>query len=60
MGGWIRRGWILRFRGAPMFRPEVPKPFKMSLLGPLDRKKRNPTTTDPTPHSRSSELLESV
>ena len=27
--GWIRRGvWIWCFWGAPIFRPEVPKPFK--------------------------------
>ena len=25
MGGWIRRGWIWRFWGAPIFRLEVPK-----------------------------------
>ena len=36
MGGWICRGWIWRFWGAPIFRQEVPKPFKASVLGPLD------------------------
>ena len=30
-GGWIRRGWIWRFLGAPIFRPEVPKPFKQAF-----------------------------
>ena len=34
-GGRIRRGWIWRFRGAPIFSPEVPH-FKISILGPLD------------------------
>ena len=33
MGGQIRRGWIWRFWGAPIFRPEVPKPFKNWYLG---------------------------
>ena len=33
MGGQIRRGWIWRFRGAPIFRPEVPKPFRNRYLG---------------------------
>ena len=42
MGGWIRRGWIWRFWSAPVFRPEVPKPFKTSILGPLDWKSGRP------------------
>ena len=33
MGGQIRRGWIRRFWGAPIFRPEVPKPFRNRYLG---------------------------
>ena len=33
MGGQIRRGWIWRFWGTPVFRPEVPKPFKNWYLG---------------------------
>ena len=33
MGGQIRRGRIWRFWGAPIFRPEVPKPFKNRYLG---------------------------
>ena len=36
MGGWIRRGWISRSWGAPIFHPEVPKPFKISGLCPLN------------------------
>ena len=32
MGGWIRRGWILRFWAAPIFRSEVSKPFKIRLF----------------------------
>ena len=33
MVGQIRRGWIWRFWGAPIFRPEAPKPFKNRYLG---------------------------
>ena len=33
MEGQIRRGWIWRFWGAPIFRPEAPKPFKNRYLG---------------------------
>ena len=33
MGCQIRRGWIWRFWGALIFRPEVPKPFKNRYLG---------------------------
>ena len=33
MGGQIRRGWIWRFWGAPIFRPDAPKPFKNRYLG---------------------------
>ena len=33
LGAWIRRVWILRLWGAPIFRPEVPKPFKNKYLG---------------------------
>ena len=33
MGGWIRRGWIWRFWGAPIFRPEVPKYLFFKGLG---------------------------
>ena len=33
MGGQIRRGRIWRFWGAPILRPEVPKPFKNRYLG---------------------------
>ena len=36
-------------------RPEnCSKPFKLKVLGPLAPKTRNPTTTDPTPHSWES------
>ena len=28
MRGWVRRSWIWRFWGAPIFHPEVPNPFK--------------------------------
>ena len=42
MGGQICRGWIWRFWGAPIFRPEVPKPFKIGIWGPLDRKLGRP------------------
>ena len=38
MGGQICRGWIWRFRGAPIFHPEVPKPFKNRYLGSSGRK----------------------
>ena len=38
MGGQIRRGWIWRFRGAPIFRPEVPKPLKNRYSGTSGRK----------------------
>ena len=35
--GELDPSWLIsRFRGAPIFRPEVPKPFKTSILGPLD------------------------
>ena len=33
MGGQIRRGRSWRFWGAPIFRPEIPKPFKNRYLG---------------------------
>ena len=33
MGRQIRRGWIWRFGGPPIFRPEVPKPLKNRYLG---------------------------
>ena len=61
MGGWIRCGWIWRFWGAPIFCSEVPNPLKIGIwhlwtenrgAGP---KTPNQTTTDPTPHLRSSE-----
>ena len=42
MGGQIRRGRIWRFWGAPIFSPEVPKPFKNRYLGPLDGKSGRP------------------
>ena len=42
MGGQIRRGWIWRFWGAPIFRPEAAKPFKNRYLGPLDWKSGRP------------------
>ena len=42
MGGWIRRGWVLRFWGALIFSPEAPTPFKTSILGPLDWKLGGP------------------
>ena len=42
MGGQIRRGWIWRFWGAPIFRPEVPKPFKNRYLGTSGLKIRAP------------------
>ena len=32
---WIRRGWISRFWGAPIFHPEVPAPVKISILGQI-------------------------
>ena len=38
MGGWIRRGWISRSWRAPIFRPGVPKPCKISISGPLNWK----------------------
>ena len=65
MGAWIRHGWISRFGGAPIFSPEVPKPFKICILGPLDWKSgcpktQNPTTTDPTTHSRPSDFKDLV
>ena len=41
-GVWIRRGWISRSWGAPIFRPEVPKPFRICILGPLDLKSGRP------------------
>ena len=60
MGGWIRRGWIWRF-GAPRFLGQrsqnPPKEVFWDLwtekLG--TPKTPNPTTTDPTSHSRPSE-----
>ena len=57
MGGWICRGWISRFGDAPIFHPEVPKPFKSKHLGTLGapQKARNPTMMRPTPHSRPSQ-----
>ena len=42
MGGWIRRGWFSLFWGTPIFRPEAPKPFKMSVLRPLDWRSGRP------------------
>ena len=42
MGGQIRRGWSWRFWGAPIFCPEVPKPFKNRCFGPLDWKAGRP------------------
>ena len=61
MGGWIRRGWIWRFWGTPIFSPEAPNTcFKgfwdlwMESRGAP--KTPNSTTTDPTPHSRHSEI----
>ena len=56
MGGCIRRGWISRFWGAPNFSAEAPKCFFKGFLEPLEGKSghpkmRNPTTTDPIPHS---------
>ena len=42
MGGEIRRGWIWRFWGAPIFRPEAPNPFKIGIWGPLDWKSGRP------------------
>ena len=58
---WIRRGWIWRFWGAPIFRPEVPKPFQISILGPLDWKSGRPKNAKSNhdgsnPHSRPSDL----
>ena len=50
IGGWIRRGWILRSWGAPIFHPDVPKPFQISFFR-TPPKRRNPTTTDPTTNS---------
>ena len=35
---WIRRGWIWHVWGAPIFLSEVPKPFKTSILRPLNWK----------------------
>ena len=34
--GGMDRAWIWRFWGAPVFCPEVPKPFKISTWGLLD------------------------
>ena len=42
MGGQIRRGWIWRFWGAPIFSPKVPKYLFQRVLGPLDRKSGRP------------------
>ena len=60
MAGWIRRGWISRFLGAPIFSPEVQNThFKgFGDLWTENRgapKTRNPTTTDPTRHLRLSD-----
>ena len=41
MGGWIR-GWISRFSGALIFRPEGPNPLKRNILRPLDWKSGPP------------------
>ena len=38
MGGQIRRGWIWRFWGAPIFRPEVPKYLFLKGFGTSGRK----------------------
>ena len=59
MGGWIRRGWIWRFWGAPIFHPET-KTLENKHVGTSGLKigvpkTPNPTTTDPTPHARPSE-----
>ena len=60
MGGWIRRCWICIW-GAPDFNPEsLPEAFENKGLGAsqlnLGRPKNaEPTTTDPTLHSRPSD-----
>ena len=62
--GGLDPSWLdLAFFGAPrFFRPEVPKSFNNWFLGDLWTENRgapktpNPTTTDPTPHLRPSEL----
>ena len=61
MGGWIRRGWVCRFWGTPIFRPEVPKPFKNRCLGPLEWKSGCPKNAKSNhngsnPHLRPSEF----
>ena len=38
VGGWIRRGWISRCWGAPIFSPEVPKYLFFKGLGTSGRK----------------------
>ena len=38
MGGQTRRGWIWRFWGAPIFRPEVPEYLFLRALGTLEGK----------------------
>ena len=43
MGSWIRRGRIYFFLGcAPIFRPGVPKPFKISSSGPQNALLKRP------------------
>ena len=62
MGGWIRRGWISRFWGAPIFSPEVPKFLFFKGFWDLWTENRGApktwksTTTDPTPHSGPSDF----
>ena len=60
MGGQIRRGRMWRFWGAPFFSPEVPKylflkGFELWTDNRGAPKTPNSTTTDPTPHLRSSD-----
>ena len=41
--GGLDLSWLIfAFWGAPIFRPEATKPFKISILGPLDRKSGRP------------------
>ena len=67
MGRWIRRRWVCVF-GAPRFsvqRPENPSFEEILLLKGFGAiwgknlghpKNADPTMTDPTPHSRPSDL----
>ena len=46
-----------RFWGAPIFSPEAPKPLFLRVLEKLwGAPNADPTTTDPTPHSRPSKF----